>query len=264
MKKINQLLPFIVLFLLVVVTYQFFIESNKTFNYKDFEIKGLVNQCSDTCLPFGITGVKAVYTGTNIQVEPSYTYGGNAVAQICEDIIESERCTNLDISKLPGYQEVSRPDVSSKFPIYTYINKYVSSLQNKKIYFLYRVLDTDLNKSNWVYDNNIVVVSYNTESKEVKIEGQLSITGLNIKEIHISPNGTHLLIVDSDNPRYIPRTNESNFVIFDLIDKTTKIFKTVVNGGSLKFLTWINDDHFLYYKYEYGNGRDVVFRIASI
>lgn len=263
MDKLNKLWYYITLGLSVVVILQFaIIASPKKFNYENLEIQGNVPPCSKYCFIFS---VRTMYTGLNFEVDdPLETYGGNMVAQICEATIESVSCKDMDISGLPDYKLLSRPNTTETFPSYTYLNKSVESHLNNKIYFLYRILQTELDRSKWVYDDPVAVISFNTETREVKKEGELSVSGLNIKEMYVSPNGSHLLIVDSSNPRYLPGETMSNIVLFDLKNKTTKTFSKVGSGGTLKFLTWINDNHFFYEEFKYDDSQPVVFRVGKI
>lgn len=263
MDKLNKYLPGLVLFLLVVVVFQFtIITSPKTFNYENLEIKGDVSPCSKYCFPFSVKGV--YHDAPDFEVEPSYTYGGNIIAQICEDIIIGVTCKEMDISGLPDYKLIRGRDTTRMFPLYTYLNKSVESRSNHKIYFLYRILQAESDESKWVYDEPVAVISFDTETREVQKEGELGVTGLNIKEMYVSPNGSHLLIVDSSNPRYLPGTTNSNIVLFDLKNKTTKPFAIVGRGGTLKFLSWINDNHFFYEEYKYGDDQHVTFRVGTI
>ena len=263
MSKFNKIWPYLSLFLFILVVIQFIVRaSEKAINYRDFEIKGSISPCSEDCSPFS---VRTVYKGSQIEVHSSKTdYGGIFVAQICEDIIVGVKCTDLDITKLPDYKTVGRPNTSETFAIYTYINRYIDSPANKKIYFLYRTLQIDPDKSKWVYDDPLAIVSFDRETREVKKEGQLNVTGLNVKEMHVSPDGSYLLIVDADNPRYLPTTTRSNIILFDLKHKLTSTFASVGNGGTLSFISWINDKHFFYKEYNYGDGRNVTFRIGTL
>lgn len=249
--------------LAILVIAQIFVITSKRNYFKNFEIKGSISPCTKDCYRFNVL---AVYAGTDIvEYSQKTEYGGNLVAQICEDIILSMKCTDLDITKLPDYKMVSVPNIIKLFPNYTYINRYVDSGRYNKIYFLYRRMpDTDLDKSRWVYDEQLVVISFDKLTKEIKKEGELSVNGLNVKEMHISPDGSHLLIVDSSNPRYLPNTTNSNIIFFDIKNKITKSFAKVGQGSRLEFLAWIDNKHFFYEEYGYMGEDNVIYRIGEI
>jgi hypothetical protein len=230
----------------------------------EFAMEGVLPSCSESCFPFS---VKAVYSSAKeIEVEKTYTYGGGAIAQVCEDAIEAIKCSDLEISKLPGYKLVLGFNSQTQFPIYTYINKYAMSPSNNKIYFLYRVLSEGKSKAGWVYDDPLVIISFNTQTRDVVLEGQIGIIGMNVEDIHISPSGLSLIIVDAKNPRSLPANSMSNIVVYNFDKKSTKIFETVGGGAVLNFITWINDKQFLYNEYKSNQESTIptVFRIGTI
>jgi hypothetical protein len=209
-----------------------------------------------------------VYEGTDIVVTHTEAeYGGNLEVQICNDGgIVYFKCTTLDIKNLSDYKEIKRVNGNEFFPIYTYINKHVQGAPGNKIYFLYRTRqESKLSDSSWtVYNDPLSIISFNTETKEVKKEGQLSITGLGVKDLQISPSGSYLLIVDGPSHGKVPLITSSNIVLFDLKNKTTKIFETGANNDTLEFMDWIDDTHFFYKKSKSGDRENVVYRIGEI
>ncbi len=260
MKKLNALSLGLAVVLLILLSIQLYFVTTQT-DYDDFSIKGEVSACEKNC--FNLS-VKNVHNGSYIEESPDDVYGGGTSPQVCENILDL-RCKELDITKLSEYKMVSRMIGGNRksFPNFQYLNRFVESPTNRKIYFLYRLLSED-SRTGWVYDDPLTIVSFNVDTKAVSFEGQLNVTGINVQNMYISPKGNYVLITDGFNPRYLPPNTTSGITIFNLRDRTVKSFAVVVDGGSLDFITWIDDNHFFYSENAYNSGRKKIFKIGTI
>ncbi len=263
MKELNRVGFALVLALLILISIQLYFLIIPV-NYDHFSIKGDKDTCTENCFPF--FKVKNVYTGTNSEVESDYIYGGASSPQICEDVIETFRCEELDITKLNEYKTVVRMIINKEksFPNFQYLNRFVESPSNKKIYFLYRVLNENNNETKTVYDDPLAILSFNIDTRTVEFESQLNVTGINVKNMYISPKGNNILIEEAFNPYYLPKTIAFGIIIFNLKNKMTKDFIVVEKGGWLKFIHWIDDNHFFYSQNYYNNEEKTIFKIGTI
>lgn len=260
MKKLNVLSLGLAVTLLIFLSIQLYLVTTKP-NFDNFSFKGEVSVCEKNC--FNLS-VKNVYTGSYIEVSSDDVYGGGSSPQVCDNISDSQ-CSELDITKLSEYKMVSRMIGGNRksFPNFQYLNRFVESPTNRKIYFLYRMLSED-GRTGWVYDDPLAIISFDVDTRMVSFEGQLNVTGINVQNMYISPKGNYVVITDGFNPQYLPPNTTSGITIFNLRDRTVKSFAVVVDGGSLDFITWIDDNHFFYSENAYNSGRKKIFKIGTI
>ena len=247
---------------LLLVAIFVFVKFVPTNNYGDFSIKGITtNHCKEYC-NYEIS-VKNIYTGSDVESSSDAGYSGIVSPKLCISEEMGSKCFVADVSNLSDYV-FSTTTIDSKeqsFPNYSYIGKYVISNYKQKVYFLYRIWKPS---DKWVQDNTLKMVSYDQRTKSVNDEGRVDINDIVVQDIQISPLGTTILIVDGDNPRYLPSTNTSGVTAYDLDKKTTKNIISATNGNSIKFVSWIDDTHFFYRIDEFSKMGQTIFKIGVI
>lgn len=255
MKNIKKiLLGLAVLALLVLVVK--FVPNNRQFA---FPISGITDACFQNCNydPY----VQNIYTGIGhvASMTSKIDYGGAISPLVCVDGGIATRCGELDVTKLSDYNVITRTIVGKEtsFGNYFYLGLYAISEYQQKIYFLYRLSSPQIADS--AFDEPVKIVSFDAKTKIVTDEGQIAKARIEITDMHISPRGNYIIIIDT--------SNISGVTVYDLKNKRTlqNIIPLREGGGNIEFVDWIDDTTFIYKIIKhYDKSNEVAFEVGKI
>ncbi len=191
-------------------------------------------------------------------------YGGKLVPQVCDDNSpgigqdSGDPCQDIDLSpvvgEFTGSSSAAKGIATSSF-MSLGINAYNQSLG--QAFFIYYVpLPNPTGKEIYVYQEPHVIVSYDFDRHTARYVGQIDTVFLEPRELYVSPRGAYALIV-SDSPGSFWSGQDKDVLewvsTMDLQTGATSHVLALPRTQEFRFVSWIDDRHFLY---EIGQGYD--------